>query len=423
MQLNTVSILVANGDLIFGESEHSLELNCIIQTLKHLLLDIRNISIIKEDEKSAALELTTLSKLNDFVIVLAKPNPICISNALGNITLQAAGFLPNRQSDIRIFILEFGYAEQQIKHILKPHLTHYKQEVKYIKFFNLAKNGGKDYIEKYDLGNVVINCEYTHEMDVITLTSNSFEEIVSSEIMLKEKKGDINGKWINEMVELIYHSKDEHVVLAIDVIEKCLQNYGLDNVFLSFNGGKDCTVLLHLVQTVIEKRYPDQKYKKLICLYIRSEDAFKDQDAFIEQCKIYFNLEIVTASANIKEALRMILEQQPHLKACFMGTRRTDPFSSHLTPFEITDDGWPKVMRCSPLLDWYYTDVWDYLLYYKVPYCKLYDYGYTSLGNTTNTIRNPSLLFSYGDEKDVYLPAYKMMVDKKERSGRNISKM
>lgn len=71
-----------------------------------------------------------------------------------------------------------------------------------------------------------------------------------------------------------------------------MEKYSLDNVFLSFNGGKDCTVLLHLVQTVIEKRYPDQKNKKLLCLYIRSEDAFKDQDSFIEQCKIYFNLEV-----------------------------------------------------------------------------------------------------------------------------------
>lgn len=239
MRFNTVSILVANRDFLFGESENNLELNFIIETLKKLQLDIRNISIIKEDEKSAALELTILPKINDFVIVLAKPNAVCISKALGNITLQEYRFLSNREGGIkwpksvkclnhsmlaspilyfqRIFILEFGYVRQQIQHILKPHLTHYKQEVKYMKIFKLAKNGGRDDIEKNALDNVVIGCEHTDESDIVTLTSNCFEQIVNAEIMLKDKKGDVNGKWVNEMVELIYHSKDKHVLLAIDV--------------------------------------------------------------------------------------------------------------------------------------------------------------------------------------------------------------
>lgn len=87
----------------------------------------------------------------------------------------------------------------------------------------------------------------------------------------------------------------------------------------------------------------------------------------------------------------------------------------------MTDRDWPQVMRISPLLDWHYSDIWDYLLYYKVPYCKLYDMGYTSLGNASNTVRNPSLLYNdiyLGTE--VYLPAYKMLNENKERSGRNI---
>lgn len=88
----------------------------------------------------------------------------------------------------------------------------------------------------------------------------------------------------------------------------------------------------------------------------------------------------------------------------------------------MTDSDWPEIMRCSPFLDWHYSDIWDYLLYYKVPYCKLYDSGFTSLGNTTNTIRNPSLICAES-EKGAYLPAYKMLREKNERSGRNVSKM
>lgn len=89
----------------------------------------------------------------------------------------------------------------------------------------------------------------------------------------------------------------------------------------------------------------------------------------------------------------------------------------------MTDPNWPQIMRVSPLLDWHFSDIWDYLLFYKVPYCKLYDLGYTSLGSSSNTVRNPSLAyFDTNQGKNVYLPAYKLINESEERSGRNIGK-
>lgn len=85
----------------------------------------------------------------------------------------------------------------------------------------------------------------------------------------------------------------------------------------------------------------------------------------------------------------------------------------------MTDHDWPQLMRVNPLLDWHYSDIWDYLLYLKVPYCSLYDMGYTSLGGVTNTIRNPYLILNNKDGTAVYLPAHKLLDASKERSGRS----
>lgn len=113
-----------------------------------------------------------------------------------------------------------------------------------------------------------------------------------------------------------------------------MEQHGLDNIFVSFNGGKDCTVLLHLVLTVVNKKYPHYK-EPVLCLYVQSESPFLEQDEFISQCQIYYNLKIMTIRSGIKEALQQTLEEYPNYKACFMGTRRTDPYSSDLNVFQV----------------------------------------------------------------------------------------
>lgn len=104
-------------------------------------------------------------------------------------------------------------------------------------------------------------------------------------------------------------------------------------MFVGFNGGKDCTVLLHLTLAVLQKNYPNAENP--LCMYVRSEYAFPEQDAFILECQNYYNLKIITINTYIKEGLQNILEIKPNLKACLMGTRRTDPYSDGLKTFQV----------------------------------------------------------------------------------------
>ena len=45
---------------------------------------------------------------------------------------------------------------------------------------------------------------------------------------------------------------------------------------------------------------------------------------------------------------------------------------------------------------WDYGTVWEFIRRHGLAYCQLYDMGYTSVGQISNTVKNPALLKSDG---------------------------
>ncbi|VDP10529.1 unnamed protein product [Soboliphyme baturini] len=130
---------------------------------------------------------------------------------------------------------------------------------------------------------------------------------------------------------------------------------------------------------------------------------------------------MLTLNGDIKESLETLKKSHPKYKVVFMGSRLSDPGIDKLNETALTDPDWPSYLRLFPLLHWSYTDVWKFLRDLWLPYCTLYDQGYTSLGNMRDTLKNASLKIINPDGEQDFLAAYLLGDPKAERFGRRFS--
>lgn len=223
-----------------------------------------------------------------------------------------------------------------------------------------------------------------------------------------------------------FASLNSHVSESMSIIEEAFNQYGADRLCLSFNGGKDCTALLHLVHCVAIKLFNANKSIsskssfKLKIFYVELPNRFDEEHRFISECIERYNLQIVKYTrSSIKEALFNLKKDYPSMSAIFIGTRSVDLKPSQaLGTFQQTDVGWPEFVRINPILNWTYHQVWDFLLGLGLPYCDLYREGYSSLGTSKDTCKNSSLLVKDNNGKEYYLPAWKLDQPEGERHSR-----
>jgi FAD synthetase len=208
---------------------------------------------------------------------------------------------------------------------------------------------------------------------------------------------------------------------SFNIFDQCLTKYSPHQIAVAFNGGKDCTVVLHQYSVFLKKKYAHvlTTTPVLKAVFIHDKPQFDSVIDFIDQCITHYNIDLIRINDRLKDALFQLKMSHPDIQCIMMGTRSTDPYSSNINDFSPTDPTWPEYMRCNPILNYSYKDVWAYLRHANVSYCSMYDEGFTSLGDKEETIKNIKLQYQNSDTGLIeYKPAYLLDDEGSERDGR-----
>lgn len=233
---------------------------------------------------------------------------------------------------------------------------------------------------------------------------------------------------------------DEKIAIAQKAIREFVEHFGVDGIYISFSGGKDSTVLIHLCRQL----YPD-----LVGLYSDTGLEFPEIRDFVQT---FDNITIVTPKMHHREMLKKcgypvvskeqaewiyrirsgtssgaiqkafyglnldgtptrfkLSEQWKYLlnapfnigsgcckemmlkpiaeyvkktgRVPIMGTTASE---SALRAQKFMQNGYytleGKKAQCTPMSIWTDDDVWAYIHRFNLPYCKIYDMGYDRTG-------------------------------------------
>lgn len=116
--------------------------------------------------------------------------------------------------------------------------------------------------------------------------------------------------------------------ISVDIIRSAFSSYPFNTTAISFNGGKECTVLLDLVHQVINQINNANStpivYIPLI-FYSPSPDNFEEEYEFIEKITATNELNFLQYShKTINESLYRLKQDSPYLKAIVIGARNND---------------------------------------------------------------------------------------------------
>ena len=253
---------------------------------------------------------------------------------------------------------------------------------------------------------------------------------------------------------------------ALDDVTSIYRLYGPQCTIGSYNGGKDAVVVLHLMRAahanycrtiMLDSNSSNSNsngnngnYPRPRVIYFQHNGEFPEVLSLLHYTVTKFDLDMLAFEEGVgyvdgltylvknniisttSSSLSSSSSVTPHPLAFVLGTRKDDPNAAGQGVYAPSSSYMPPFMRCNPIIDWDYGKVWEFLRHTEwrmdVPYCSLYDMGYTSLGTVKDTLPCPALLKKKDckneeeeEEKEGnadYWPAYMLKDWSMERAGR-----
>lgn len=199
--------------------------------------------------------------------------------------------------------------------------------------------------------------------------------------MLTQKPPDLRST-------LIKKDLNWKIDFAHKIIRKALKNDPA--YFVTFTGGKDSTVLLHLVKTVVgiqsrvnilhintTVKFPEimNFIDKMVKLYNLNLYRYTNTEALSRGLKIAKNVTECCGELKIN-ALKQAIEKFK-IEVLFVGIRWDEQVARYEERIYIRKDNHLRVHPITPFTE---KDIWDYIKMFNIPYCSLYAQGYRSIG-------------------------------------------
>jgi len=199
---------------------------------------------------------------------------------------------------------------------------------------------------------------------------------------------------------------DQKIAKAKQVILKASKKWQAKNISVAWTGGKDSTVLLHLIRESFNNKVPFKVF------FNDSTLEFPEIYQFVKQLTKNWQLDLIWQK-HLPEDLkayhsviaRSETTKQSHEQAMeIIRIAKINALNYALAKYKIkafvSGIRWDEHearsketyfsqrsthTRIHPILHFTLDDIWDYIKTYKVPYVKLYDKGYKSLGEAPFT--------------------------------------
>jgi FAD synthetase len=223
---------------------------------------------------------------------------------------------------------------------------------------------------------------------------------------------------------------------ALDCLDGAYRLYGPAHVIGSYNGGKDAVVVLHLMRAAHAHYYNislnnnNNNNNNNNCLprlrprvvFFDHPDEFPEIIALLQETVGQYDLDMIQfTNTSFRQGLQILVSNPTRSQLAFvLGTRTSDPNSQSQGHFSPSSPYMPPFMRINPIFHWSYGQIWHFLRMFQLPYCYLYDQGYTSLGTVKDTLPCPALRRNSDDGSGThyYMPAYTLNDWDQERAGR-----